>query len=197
VEDILSFQPYELTLEEALGRAYDKRSDLKSLAAQKDSAQTSAELAKKEYYPTISGKASYNFLGSQFPLEQAWNAGVQLQMNLFEGYLTRNKIDESLAKTRVVKSQIDNLKLQILLEVKRAYLNLRQAREKIDNTEIQIRQAGENLELANLRYSAGLADPLEVTDATVSLSKAKLANIGALYDYRIEQANLEKAMGSK
>jgi outer membrane protein TolC len=58
-------------------------------------------------------------------------------------------------------------------------------------------QATETLELANLRYTSGLADPLEVTDATVSYSNARLSNISALYDYKVSQANLEKAMGNK
>lgn len=197
LEDILSMEPYEITLEEAVSRAYAQRSDLQSLAAQKDSAVAAGDLARKEYYPKINGTASYSFLGSQFPLEQQWNAGLQLQMNLFEGYLTKNRIEESQAKTKVMESKINSLKLQILQEVKKAYLNMRQAREKIGTTEVQIRQATENLELANLRYTAGLADPLEVTDATVSFSRAKLANIGALYNYKIEQANLERAMGSR
>ncbi len=197
LEDVLSMEPHEITLEEAVDRAYAQRSDLQSLAAQRDSAVAAADLAGKEYYPKINGTASYSFLGSRFPLEQQWNAGVQLQMNLFEGYLTKNKIEESQAKVKVVESKITTVKLQILQEVKKAYLNMRQAREKIGTTEVQVRQATENLELANLRYTAGLAGPLEVTDATVSSSRAKLARIAALYDYKIEQANLERAMGGR
>jgi outer membrane protein TolC len=120
-----------------------------------------------------------------------------MNMNIFEGMLTRNKIEESIARTRSVEAQIEAKRLDILLDVKQSYLNLLKAKETISNTEVQIRQATENLELANLRYSAGLADPLEVTDATVGYSKAKLANISALYDYKTAQANIERAMGNR
>lgn len=197
IEDTLAFENYVITLENGLSRAYQNRSDLKSLVAQRGSAATSIERAQKDYYPTITGNARYNFQGSEYPLGQNWNAGVGMTLNVFEGFLTKKKVEESIAKTRSLGAKIDSKKLDILLEVKQAYLDLQKAKEKISNTEIQIKQATENLELANLRYNAGLANPLEVTDATVSYSKAKLASIGALYDYRVAQAAIEKAMGSR
>ncbi len=197
INDSLFFEEYAITLENALDRAYQNRPDLRSLIAQKSSAEASVDRAKRDFFPTISGNARYNFQGSQYPLGQVWNAGVSMNMNIFEGMLTKNKIEESIAKTRSVAAQIEAKRLDIFLDVKQSYLNLLKAKETISNTEVQIRQATENLELANLRYSAGLADPLEVTDATVGYSKAKLANISALYDYKTAQANIERAMGNK
>jgi len=197
ISDTLSFEEYGVTLEGALDRAYQNRPDLRSLAAQKSSAEASVDRAKRDFFPTISGNARYNFQGSQYPLGQVWNAGVSMNMNIFEGMLTRNKIEESLARTRSVEAQIEAKRLDVFLDVKQSYLNLLKAKETISNTEVQIRQATENLELANLRYSSGLADPLEVTDATVGYSKAKLANINALYDYKTAQANIERAMGNR
>ena len=76
-------------------------------------------------------------------------------------------------------------------------LNLMKAKETVSATELQIGQASENLELANLRYQAGLADFLEVTDASVSDSKAKPSNVSALYDCKTARANTEKAMGNR
>lgn len=196
IEDNLSQERLEIPLDEALKRAYGNRPDLKSLIAQKESAEKSIELAKKDYYPSLSGSAGYVFAGSQFPLEQGWNAGVTLSMNIFQGNLTRNKVAEALAKMKAAESNLEAKKLQILSEVKKAWLNLLQTRKTISNTEIQLRQAAENLELANLRYRSGLGDPLEVTDATVAQSRAKLSNISALYGYILARANIEKAMGN-
>jgi outer membrane protein TolC len=60
-----------------------------------------------------------------------------------------------------------------------------------------VRQATENHELADGRYSAGVGSPIEVTDALISLANAKTAYIAALYDYKVAQASMEKAMGMK
>ncbi|MCX5812243.1 MAG: TolC family protein [Proteobacteria bacterium] len=197
IEDSLFFEKYELDVEDIISKAYKNRPDMKSLIAQKDSAEKAVELAKREYYPQLSGVAAYNAIGSQYPLGQGFQAGITMSMNIFDGFLTTNKVAEAIANKKTIDAKIDSLKLQILLDVKQAYLNLLKAKDSIANTEVQVRQATENLELANLRYGAGIADPLEVTDASVSYSQAKLSNISALYDYKIAQANIEKAMGNK
>lgn len=197
IHDNLAYQKYEITMEEALKTAYQARPDLKSLEAQRDSAEKSIARAKQEYYPQINGNAQYNFAGSQYPLGQGWYAGVGLTVNLFDGLYTTSKVAEALANKQSVDSKISAVKLQIMLDVKQAWLGLIKAQQTIDTTNVQIKQASENLEITNLRYEAGLADPLEVTDATVSYSQARLANINALFDYKVAKANMEKAMGSK
>lgn len=197
IEDNLPFEKYELAIEDILSTAHKNRQDLKSLLAQRESAEKAVELAKKEYYPQLSGVAAYNTIGSQYPLGQGWQAGITMSMNIFDGFSTTNKVAEAIANKKTVDAKINVLKLQILLEVKQAYLNLMKAKETISATEMQIKQATEALELATLRYNAGLADHLEATDAAVSYSNAKLSNISALYNYKVAQANLEKAMGNK
>ena len=60
-----------------------------------------------------------------------------------------------------------------------------------------MKQAEENLEIANGRYTAGVGNPIEVTDAEVSLINAKTSYNQALYDYKIASSSIEKAMGVK
>ena len=74
-------------------------------------------------------------------------------------------------------------------------LNLTEAAERIPAAELVVRQADENLELANGRYAAGLGNPVEVTDSQIVYSNAKTSHIQALSDYNVAIANLEKAMG--
>ena len=74
-------------------------------------------------------------------------------------------------------------------------MNLKDAEERIPTAELGVKQAEENFEIANGRYTTGVGNPIEVTDSEVLLSNAKTAYIQALYDYRVAQASLEKAMG--
>lgn len=197
IHDNLAYEKYEVAMEDALKTAYQARPDLKSLIAQRESAEKSVARARQEYYPQLTGNAQYNFAGSQYPLGQGWYAGINLSVNLFDGLSTTNKVAEAVANKQSVDAKISAMKLQILLDVKQAWLGLIKAGQTIDNTNVQIKQATENLEITNLRYEAGLADPLEVTDATVSYSQARLANINALFDYKVARAGMEKAMGSR
>ena len=97
----------------------------------------------------------------------------------------------------IVEAKIALLKLQIRQEIRIAILDLKKAKETIANTKVQVRQATENLEQAGLRYKAGLGTPLDVTNATVSYSNAKLTQIRAVYNLILSKANIEKAMGNR
>jgi outer membrane protein TolC len=82
-----------------------------------------------------------------------------------------------------------------MLEVQQAYINIKEAAERITVADLTVQQATENLEIASGRYAAGVGNPIEVTDAEVALSTARFSHNQALYDYVIAYASLEKAMG--
>jgi len=190
-------EPYAIAEEEALEQAYGHRSDLQSLLAQKEAARRTVEVARKDYFPSLDASAGYGAAGSETPLSQGWNVGMSLSWNLFKGYATEQEIARTAALLRAVEARISVLKLQIRQEVKRALLELKRARETIGNAGLQVRQATENLDLANLRYSSGLGAPLEVSDAVVAYSSAKLTQISASYDLILAQASIERAMGRR
>ncbi len=106
-------------------------------------------------------------------------------------------MDEARANLDVLKANEETLRQGIFLEVKQAWLNLQEAADRIVTAEVIVRQAAENLELADGRYAAGVGNPIEVTDALVAQSNAKTNFIAALYDYKMAQATMEKATGEK
>jgi outer membrane protein TolC len=195
--DNLAFVKYDITFEDMLKRAYPQRADLKSILIKKKAAEASIDVSKKDYYPTLSGNAAYSRVGERFPLEDGWNVGMTITFPVFSGFSTGYQVEEAVANLNLLKANEETLKQEILLEVQQAYLNLQEARDRIFASEITVRQAEENLELANGRYAAGVGNPVEITDAQVAHSSAKTAYIQALYDYRIAQASIEKAMGEK
>lgn len=195
LEDSLSSDAYGITFEEAIGRAYENRPDLESAILKKQAAERSVMLAEKGHYPELNGNASYNWTGENFPLNEGWNAGVTLSIPIFTGFLTTHQVDGSKANLKVQSANEELLRQTVFLEVQQAYLKLTEAGEIIPAAELIVKQAEENFELANGRYTAGVGNPVEVTDAQVSLSSAKTSYIQALYDYKIAHASLEKAMG--
>ena len=81
--------------------------------------------------------------------------------------------------------------------MRQSFLNLRQAEEAIRVSDQTLVQARENLDLAEGRYSAGVGNIIELTDAQVLLTTARANNIQALYNYRTAVAQLEKAIGQR
>ena len=195
LEDNLSFQKYNITFEDAMTKAYKNRPDLMSIIVKKQAAESSIKLAKKGYYPVLTGTAGYEYAGNTFPLERGWNIGATLSFSIFSGFLTKYQVEESKANLNVLTANEESLRQTVYLDIQQAYLNLKQAEDSIPTAELGVKQAEENFEIANGRYAAGVGNPIEVTDAEVSLLTSKLSHIQALYDYKIARASLEKAMG--
>ncbi len=197
IVDNLAFRKYEITLEEAIQRAYLIRPDLKSAVAKTKSAEDSIAVARAGYYPVLTGNAEYDWSGQTFPLQRSWSAGVAINIPVFSGFLTKYQVEEAKANYNVAKANEDLVRLTVFSDVKQAFLNLKAAEEKIPSAELAVKQAAENLDIVNGRYANGLGSPVDVTDAEVTYTNAQVTYITALGDYRIARSALEKAMGIK
>jgi outer membrane protein len=197
VDDFL-FVKYSVSFEDAIAKAYSNRPDLKSTIARRQAAESSIDLAITGYYPVLTGSAAYNWSGERLSsLDRGWNVGAALSFPLFSGFLTKHQVQEAKANLNILKANEESQRQNIFSDVQQAYLNLKQAEESIPTAELGVKQAQENFEIATGRYAAGVGNPIEVTDAEVLLANAKLSHIQALYNQKISQANLEKAMGSR
>ena len=198
IEDNLSFQQYPITLEEATTKAMENRSDLKSLSAKRQAAETNISYARSGYYPVLSGVANYNWAGeTTSTMDHGWSAGVVLTVPLFSGFLTSHQVAEAKASLYVLKANEESLRQQVLLDVRQAFLNLQAAEASIATAELAAQQAKENMDLANGRYEAGVGSPIEVSDAFATYVAAQANYTGSLSNYKIAQASIEKAMGAR
>ena len=150
---------------------------------------------QKQYWPSVSGDAQYNWTGREHPLQDGWQLGVTLTFPLFDDIRTIAQVGEVQANLRRLKAQEENLRLEITLEVRRSLLTLGQAEESIRVNAQTVLQAQENMELAEGRYTTGVGNIIEVTDAQVSLTSARANQIQALYTFKTALADLERAVG--
>jgi len=197
IDTKLSFEKYQMTVDEAMEKAYVNRPELKSILAKKKASEEAIALAKKGYYPVLAGNADWTWAGEggQFATGDGWSAGVGLSIPIFSGFLTKNQVSEAKANLVILTAGEESLRQTVLLEVQQSLLNIREAEERISTAQLTVQQAQENYEIANGRYAAGVGNPIEVTDAEVALANAKTSYIQALYDFKVARASLDKAMG--
>lgn len=195
VIDDLSLERVDMTLDEAAVRALKGRQDLRAASVRKKAVEESISFARSGYYPFISGNADYTWTTDDSSRGDGWSAGVNLTLPLFSGFITKHRVQESKANLAVFDANEDIVRQNVIFEVQQAYLSLVEADERIPAAELALRQAEENLEIANGRYSAGVGSPIEVTDAALLFVNAKTAYIQALTDYKTAAASLERAMG--
>ncbi len=197
LESNLLYAAFELPFEKAVETAYTQRPDLQSLVKRKEASKESVNLARKGYFPQLTGSANYYYSGTDFPLERGWTYGLNVSVPIFTGFLTKYQVAEAQANLGTVEANERSLRLDIYSQVQQAYLSLREAGERTKTAQLAVRQAKENVELATGRYQEGVGSPLEVTDAVVALSNAEVAYTSALTDYKNAQAAIEKAIGEK
>ena len=195
VEDTLDRRSFTFDAEKILTLAYSSRSELQSIQAQQRMTAERVASLQKQYLPSVSGDAQYNWTGREHPLQDGWQLGVTLTFPLFDDIRTIAQVGEVRANLRRLKAQEENLRLEITLEVRRSLLTLGQAEESIRVNAQTVLQAQENMELAEGRYTTGVGNIIEVTDAQVSLTSARANQIQALYTFKTALADLERAAG--
>ncbi|MCC6347739.1 MAG: TolC family protein, partial [Nitrospirales bacterium] len=196
LSDTLSYLRYDVSLPDAVERAYRNRPDLQAARTRVLAAGDSVALARKGYYPSVSGDAQYSRSG-EGSFNEGWSVGATLTFPLFSGFSTRYQVEEAQASLKVLRANEESVRQTVLLEIQQAYLNLKEAENSIATAELTVRQARENLAIANGRYGAGVGNPIEVTDALVAYSNAQTTYTNALFDYKVSCASLERAMGGK
>jgi outer membrane protein TolC len=196
-EDALLYTEFELSFDDALAKAYAQRPDLLAQLRRKDASKELIFLARKGYLPVLTANGTYEYTGFDFPLQGAWSYGLNLSIPIFNGFLVHYQVQEAQANFSVASANEQSLRLDIYSQLQQGYVNLRDASERITASEVSVRQAKENVELANGRYEAGVGSPLEVTDAIVAQANAESTYTAALRDYKSAQAAIEKAVGTK
>jgi outer membrane protein len=128
-------------------------------------------------------------------LKGNWIAGLQLQVPLFNGWLTRYQKQEAQAALNASQAHTLDLDRQIAASVTQAISDIGAGQAKLLTTEPQVFQAEQAVAMARMRYDAGVATNLDLLDAQTALSDARLMHLKATYELKMSCYNLQKAIG--
>jgi len=195
VEDILEAEVTPQALEDLKSQALNQRPELLRNKYQQKGNQAAIRVARAGYFPALNSTASYGWEGAAYPLPDSWWLGVTLNVPLFQGLGTTYSLRQAKANLRAAKANAEVLSLDITREVDQRYLDVNAAKEMIRATKKAREAAAENLRLAMGRYKSGVGNIIEVTDAQVQFAQADLNYVRALYDCKVSEARLDKAVG--
>jgi len=203
IEDILTDRPYDMTLEQSTTTALENRPEIKNQLLKVDQAKSQVKLARSDYFPVISAVGHYERVGdtpgvtgSAFKDAENWYVMGQASWTFWEWGKTKNRVNASRSRENQSQDFLANLKDQVTLEVKNAYLLLKEAEKQVRVTRKIIEQAEENYRINEERYKEQVSTSTDVLDALTLLTRAKSDYTTALGDYNINQARLERAMGT-
>jgi outer membrane protein TolC len=147
-------------------------------------------------YPSLSLGFNYSAAGSSAPFPWSLSAGPSTSWIPFDGFRNLYSIDEAVAALQSAHVDRAVAEQQAWLDARSAWLAIEDARRQLDLTVLQVRNAEENLTLAQGRFDAGKATSVELTDARQALLQAQATQVQTRADYDVATARLAKAMGS-
>ena len=200
VVDILEYKAFPMGFESSLDEALRQRPEVKAAQFNIDQAKENVKIARSGFLPTVSLLGNYGRSSEELGLRgdlrnENWTIHALATFTLWNWGNTYFKVGEN--KVRVTQAEDSKIQLieSITLEVKNNYLNLLTAEKNINVTEKAIEQAEENLRMNEERYKYQVATQTEVLDAVTLLAQARTNYYGALSDFNVARAQLERSMG--
>ena len=121
-----------------------------------------------------------------------WFFGVTGNWEIFDGLATFGRTQQARSRLETARlNYLDSLQ-QVELEVQTAFARMRQAQETIESQQKNVEQALEALRLATERLDAGAGTQLDVLDARVALTRARITELQARADYQIALAEFDR-----
>lgn len=198
LKDTLSYNKYDKTLDDSL-QAAQTRPDVAQAEENVKISETAVKMAKSGKLPSVSLSASNGWNGSVLPGsgDDDWSVGLSASWSIFDAGSTSAKVKQADASLDKAKEQLVQVKNSAALEVRQNYLSMQEAEKRIDTNKVAVGKAEEDLVIAREKYNAGVGTNLDVIDAQLALTQAKTNEIQALFDYNVNVAKIDKAIGLK
>lgn len=178
-------------------RDYSERAEIAAARDREQAASEQVRGARSGYQPRVSafGSLDYDY-GWKFDNGgKSYTAGAMLQWDIWDGKLTRGRVNEARARLNAAREEERKVRLAVSLEVEEARLGLDAANERLVVAEQAVKVATESATLTRARFEQGETLSTQLMDAETALIAARVRRAEAQADRRIAIAALRKALG--
>lgn len=186
------------TLEAALSEAFSRRPEVYRAEWARRAAESRARLQRTGNLPSVGLTAGFAYNPDQAGLAvetQSWSLVANVTIPIWDAGLTRARARQAQADVASAAAQLRQAQDVVAQEVKQAQIDLEEAAQRRRAASANTAQAREALRVARVRYNAGLAPNVEVTDAEAALTLARSNEVNASYDSLSALASLNRALG--
>jgi outer membrane protein TolC len=184
-------------VETAVASAEDARAEIRAAEAQVTVNQLQARATRAEQLPSLEFVGDYGISGvtpvtSALPTRRY---AIQLDVPIFNGGLTRGRIQVATAREREAQLQLESVRGQVAEDVRLGYAALRTTADTVRAADQAATLAERELQMAQDRYRAGVGDSIELVTSQTTLANARLDQVTALAAYNGARLNLAAALG--
>jgi outer membrane protein TolC len=184
-------------LDSLIAIAHEQRTELGALDEQGEAYGQLARSERSRVLPQVSVTGSYSYLENGFlDDEEFLYAGVGVQWALFDGGQSRKRAAALERSKRAVQEQREDLQSLIALQVRQAWLEVEETRQRVAVTADAADQSEENLRIARERYGVGLGTQTQLLEAETLRVQALTNRDNARLDAGLARLKLARAVGS-
>jgi outer membrane protein TolC len=192
--------PYQalavLPLDTYLQRAYASRSDYQAALAQVRAAELSRKAAAAGRYPTVGLDANLGDIGvTPSQSNGTWQVNGGINIPIFAGNRVHSDVLEADSQLKQAQAKLADLRGRIDYEVRTALLDLNSAADQVEVARSSVDLAEQALTQSQDRFTAGVADNLEVVQAQEAVASAHESYIESLYAHNLSKVELAHAIG--
>lgn len=197
ITDEVPFAPApNLTVEDALKQALDRRPDLKAAQAQVQAAVWTLSAARDERLPSIAVNADYGAIGTNpGQAHGTYTITGTLRVPIWQGGRVAGDIEEADATVTQRRAELEDAKSQIESQVRQAYLDLQAATAQVDVAQQSLQVNRETLDQTRMRLEAGVSNNVELVQSQESVAAAELDYINSVFAHNVAKLSLARALG--
>jgi outer membrane protein TolC len=198
LKDAPGFAPSEPPqIEAALQAARAQRWELRVAEERFSSARAQWRAEQSQRLPNIALTGDMGLSGpdQKSEIRTTGSAGVALVLPLFSGGDITGRVREADAGRSAAESRLADMRAQVEEDVRLALIDLGSAVERVGTASEVERLAEDELAMARDRFSAGVADNVELLDSQTALTHARDAQVSALARYQAARISLALALG--
>lgn len=199
-------QPYDVG--NLLRQAFSERPDLAAQEASIRADRESIRAARSGTLPSLSMNFNYGSRWSslaqdagvgfsdQFDQNRGGGFGFNLSMPLFDRFGTRNNVQRAQVQYENGQLQLEDLRQNIALDVRQAYLDYQTALKQLDVTGVALRSAEQALQVEQERYNVGASTIVELTQVRASFVQASSDRSQAVFEFFFREKLIDYYSGA-
>lgn len=181
---------------DALATAAQSRPDLGSALTRLHAVELEAQAASAERLPAFDLRAAYGTQGATASgAIPVYSVAAAVRMPVFDGGRIKGRVLDAGASLRRQQAAVGDLRGQVDYDVRTALLDVRAAEQRVRVAQRTVDLAERQLTQARDRFTAGVANTVEVVQAQEAVASASDTYIASLFAHHAAKAALVRALG--
>jgi outer membrane protein len=186
--------PFAGSPETIVTAALQNRGEIHAYAARAEALNLQSQAERASLRPQIALSGGYTYFDNEILDRKDFAlVGIGVNWSLFDGGQARQRSASLKAASRAAQNRLQDARTLIELEVRQAWLDVREARARVSAATEAVAEADENLRISRELYGSGLGTNTQVLDAvalqvTAANNRDNAALDEALALYRLSYA---------